>query len=128
VLWKDPDGKNHKVRGQEWVKHIPTKKAMPYDWVFAGSGFWFDEQTKENHYEGDAGDFICVSNFPTATLDLPVPSSQATANLLFEAFTQNIPPTGTKVRLVLAPRQETKKDTSSEKNPGAKVQAPANDK
>ena len=54
----------------------------------------------------NSGDLICVSNFNTATLDLPVESSQANASLLFTAFTERIPPHGTKVRLVLIPRQK----------------------
>ena len=126
ILWRDKDGKKHNVRGQQFVKHVPTGKVMPYEWVFAGSGFWTDERTKENHYEADSGDFICVSNFPTATLDLPVESSQANANLLFEAFTQNIPPRGTKIRMVLAPRQDKKKDESGEEKVPAK-KVPASD-
>jgi hypothetical protein len=114
ILWQDADGKKHQVRGQQWVRHIPTGKAMPYDWVFAGSSFWLDEQTKENHYQADAGDFICVSNFPTATLDFPVASSQENADLLFKAFTENIPPRGTKIRLVLAPRAEKTAEESNQ--------------
>ncbi len=117
VLWKDKDGKNQKVRAQEWVQNLKTKKAMDYDWVFAGSGFWVDEETKTRHYHADAGDFICVSNFPTATLDLPVQSSGENSNLLFEAFTDKIPAKGTKVRLVLIPQLE-KKD--ADKNSGDK--------
>jgi hypothetical protein len=38
-------------------------------------------------------------------LDLPIESSQANGELLFQAFTANIPPKGTKVRLVLIPRK-----------------------
>ena len=78
---------------------------MEFDWVFAGSGFWKDEDTGESHYQADGGDFICVSNFPTAMLDLPVPSSQSNDALNFTAFTANIPPKGTKVRMVLRPRE-----------------------
>jgi hypothetical protein len=37
-------------------------------------------------------------------LDLPVESSQANQNLMFGAFTDHIPPLGTKVRLILTPR------------------------
>lgn len=104
VLWVDEKGMRHKVRAQEWVHNVKTDKAMQLNWVFAGSGFWTDEQTGQRHYNGDAGDFICVSNFPTATLDLPVKSSAATAGLLFKAYTKNIPPKGTHVRLVLIPK------------------------
>lgn len=104
VLWRDAKGEKHQVKAQEWIKHAKTEKAMEYDWVFAGSGFWTDEETGQRHYQANGGDFICVSNFPTATLDLPVESSQANSELLFHAFTENIPPKGTKVRLVLKPR------------------------
>jgi hypothetical protein len=37
-------------------------------------------------------------------LDLPVESSQDNAQLLHEAFTDHIPPLGTRVRLVLTPK------------------------
>ena len=104
ILWQDEEGKKHNVRAQEWVRNVKTGKAMKYDWVFAGSGFWRDPDTGENFYHADAGDFICVSNFPSATLDLPVESSQANSDLLFESFTKNIPAKGTPVRLVLTPR------------------------
>ncbi|MEQ8787178.1 MAG: YdjY domain-containing protein [Pirellulaceae bacterium] len=104
VLWKDERGENQKVRAQEMVKNEETGKAMTYNWVFGGSGFWVDEETGERHYHGDGGDFICVSNFSTATLDLPVESSQANDALLFAAFTEKIPPMDTEVRLVLVPR------------------------
>ena len=63
-----------------------------------------DEETGKRHYQANGGDLICVSNFPTATLDLPVQSSQANSDLLFTAFTEKIPPRGTKVRRVLIPR------------------------
>ena len=109
VIWTDGDGKQHMHRAQEWVKHAASGKAMEFDWVFAGSGFWTDEETGKKHYQANAGDFICVSNFPTATLDLPVESTQANTGLLFVAFTEKIPPRGTKVRVVLAPREKKEK-------------------
>ena len=107
VLWQDDKGK-HKVRAQEWVKNAKTGEEMKHDWVFGGSAFWTDPATGEKFYHADGGDFICLSNFSTATLDLPVESSQANDALLFSAFTERIPPRGTKVRLVLIPRLEKK--------------------
>jgi hypothetical protein len=106
LLWEDKQGERHQARAQEWIKHVPTGKPMPYSWVFAGSGFSVDDTTGARYYHADGGDLICVSNFPSATLDLPVKSSQENANLLFAAFTEHIPPLGTKVRLVLIPRLE----------------------
>ncbi|MGI8982527.1 MAG: YdjY domain-containing protein [Pirellulaceae bacterium] len=122
ILWLDEKGEKHKVRAQEWVKYAKTEKEMPFDWVFAGSGFWTDEDTGKVHYMANSGDLICVSNFNTATLDLPVESSQANASLLFTAFTERIPPRGTKIRVVLIPRAKKEADAKPadakpEKNP-----------
>lgn len=106
IVWKDKQGKEHRSRAQDWIQHARTGKPMPYYWVFAGSGFETDSHTGQRYYWADGGDFICVSNFATATLDLPVESSQTNAELLFTAFTDHIPPNGTKVQMVLIPRLE----------------------
>lgn len=116
VLWLDNDGKRHKVRAQEWVRDVRTKKAMKYPWVFAGSGFWRDEETGRQHYMAEAGDLICVSNFTTAMLDVPAESTNVNTGLAFEAFTEKIPPLGTPVRLVLTPvLKQEKGDKGAEK-------------
>lgn len=107
VQWQQPDGTTKEVRAQDLIKHEKTGKAMAYDWVFAGSGFYKDEETGLEHYKANAGDLICVSNFPTATLDLPVASTDANGGLLFTAFTEHIPDRGTEVRVVLVPRQKS---------------------
>ncbi len=104
VLWVDEKGKRRKARAQEWIRQVRTNKPMPYSWVFAGSGFWVDEETGTKHYMAEDGDLICVSNFATATLDLPIASSQSNDGLMFDALTENIPALGTKVRLVLVPK------------------------
>ncbi len=104
VIWKEANGTSKEVRAQEMIKHAKTGKAMAYDWIFAGSGFYKDESTGRLHYQANGGDFICVSNFPSATLDLPVASTDANGGLLFHAFTENIPARGTDVRVVLVPR------------------------
>jgi len=43
-----------------------------------------------------------VSNFPTATLDLPIESSQSNEALLFEVFEERVPPRGTPVEMLLS--------------------------
>ena len=75
-------------------------------------------RTGSSSYLAEGGDLICVSNFPGAMLDLPIESSQATSDLLFEAFTEHIPPVGTKVRLVLAPRLEKGESKSAKSDTG----------
>lgn len=106
VLWKDEKGKEHKLPAQKWVRNSESQKEATFEWVFAGSGFWTDPTNGERYYHADGGDFICVSNFPTATLDLTVESSQTNTSLMFEAFTDRIPPRGTPVRLILTEKKK----------------------
>jgi hypothetical protein len=106
VAWKDKDGKQRSARAQDWIRNVKTGKSMEESWVFAGSGFWKEPQTGKEYYYAEAGDLICVSNFPSATLDLPIKSSQDNSELMFEAYTERIPPLGTEVRLILKPRTE----------------------
>jgi hypothetical protein len=109
VAWKGKQGKPQTARAQDWILDVHTKKAMAHPWVFAGSGFWTDEQTGKKYYQAEGGDFICVSNFPSAMLDLPIESSQSNEALLFRAFTERIPPLGTPVTLLLRPKLEKEK-------------------
>ena len=104
VLWKDKDQKKHAVPGQQWVKHHRTGKPLEYPWVFAGSGFFQDELSMTEIYYGDGGDLLCVSNFSSATMDLPVQSSKDNNDLLYQARTASIPPVQTSVRMVMIPR------------------------
>ncbi len=104
VEWQGKDGKRHQARAQEWIRDLSTKKAMTHGWVFAGSGFWIDPSSGKRHYQAEGGDFICVSNFPSAMLDLPIKSTQTNEGLLFEALTDRIPPLGTPVRVILRPK------------------------
>ena len=100
IIWLDKDGKKRSARAQEWIRNTLTKKQLKHPFAFAGSDFWEEKIDGKpfRHYQGDAGDFICVSNFPSATLDLPIQSSKENTNLLFEAFPGRIPPRGTRVR------------------------------
>jgi hypothetical protein len=112
VVWRDAQGTVHNDKAQNWVRDAKTGKAMESPWVFGGSGFWTDDVTGKKYYLAESGDLICVSNFPSAMLDLPVQSSQDNEQLLYEAFTERIPPIGTRVRLVLTPK--AKKDDKAE--------------
>ena len=104
VHWKNDKGEVQTARARDWVRDVKTGKAMEHPWVFAGSGFWDNEVTGQRVYEAESGDFICVSNFPSAMLDLPIKSSKDNAELMFRAFTERIPPLGTSVTLVLTPK------------------------
>lgn len=78
-------------------------RQMDAQWVFAGSGFNTDSATGEKYYLAEGGDLICVANFATATIDLSVESSATNDGLMFEAYTERIPPVGTKVTIELVP-------------------------
>ena len=106
--WKNKKGEVQTARAQDWVRNIKTGKAMDHHWVFPGSQFWDNEVTGQRVYEAESGDFICVSNFPSAMLDLPVKSSKENNDLMFQAFTEHIPPLGTPVTIVLTPKAEKK--------------------
>ena len=112
LFWTDEHGKRHRAAAQDWIRNLKTGKPMTDYWVFGGSGFWKDETSGEQFYKAEDGDFICISNFNSAMLDLPIESSQSNEALLFEAMTDHIPPTGTKVTIVLTPRLEAKAKAS----------------
>lgn len=105
VAWKDPEGKVHTEPAQQWVRDVQTKQPLKYPWIFTGSQLLKDEETGKSYYYADTtGELICVSNFPSAVLDLPIRSTDSNEALLFEAFTENIPPLGTPVTVILRPR------------------------
>ncbi len=115
ILWYGPmteaqrDGLlkiNQETSFQKAIKSIFTQtqtRQMDAQWVFAGSGFTTDANTGEKFYLAEAGDLICVANFTTATLDLAIESSATNDTLMFEAYTERIPPIGTKVTIELVP-------------------------
>jgi hypothetical protein len=104
VRYLDEKGKLQTARAQDWIKDNHTGKPMAYPFVFAGSGFYVDPDTNKQHYQGERGDFVCVSNFSTAVLDIPVKSSKSNEELEFEAMTKKIPPLGAPVHLVFKPK------------------------
>ncbi|MGE3314690.1 MAG: YdjY domain-containing protein [Planctomycetaceae bacterium] len=82
-------------------------REMEADWLFAGSGFFKNEETGEEVYEAEGGDLICVANFPTAMMDVSIRSSdKQEEGILFEPYTERIPPVGTQVTVELIPVAE----------------------
>ena len=122
LFWTDPNGKPQRARGQEWVRDYRTKKELSFPWVFAGSGFYVDEESGKRYYLAEDGDLICVSNFPSAMLDLPIESTQSNEGLLFEAYTDRIPEIGTPVTVVLTPKPDSFKPATP---PASEVTPPA---
>jgi hypothetical protein len=90
---------------QEWIRDSKSKKDLASDWVFAGSRLFPDpdDATKPPYYLANDGDIICVSNFDTALLDLPIESTGDNALLQFDANTERIPALETPVTVILEP-------------------------
>ena len=97
----EENGKLKKADARSWVKANDTGKALETNWVFAGSEFFQDPDTKKTVYGADGGDLITVANFPTAILDLPIASSNSDAERGFTAFSDHIPARGTPVTIFI---------------------------
>jgi hypothetical protein len=115
VHWVDEQGEWQQARAQDWILEVKTKKPMTQPWVFAGSIMMKDEETGKEYYMAEGGELVCVSNFATATLDIPVESTASDAGLSFEANTEAIPPLGLPVRMVLKPNLEKDKQRRDKK-------------
>lgn len=102
MRWKDDAGRVQEVPAQHWIRDTRSGEPMREQWVFAGSVFWRDPSDGKDYYQADGGDLVCLSNFPTAMLDLPIESSQSNEALLFEAFEGRVPPRGTVVEMILS--------------------------
>lgn len=72
---------------------------MKADFVFVGSLFEADPDSGKQRYLADGGDLICVANFSSATIDVAAASTAAGEDLLFEAYTERIPPVDTPVTI-----------------------------
>lgn len=108
-------------------KFFDRTQPRPLDspWVFAGSGFFVDETSGTKSYLAEGGDVICVANFASAMLDLAVKSSATgESNLMWEAWTDRIPPTGTEVLLELVPELDDKPAKPDAKKPTDKPAPP----
>lgn len=93
-------------------------KEMKADWVFPGSNFFVDEKTGDKYYQAEAGDLICVANFASSVIDVDAESSATNDGLMFEAYTERIPPIGTEVQIELVPIfKKTEKPAGAEQKP-----------
>ena len=105
LVYADAKGATKTVPARSWVRNAKTRKELDSDWVFAGSQLVdnpFDKNAPKSYLAND-GDVICVSNFESALLDLPVMSAKDDVGRSYEAWEDRIPPVGTEVTVVLEP-------------------------
>jgi len=80
-------------------------RELEADFVFAGSFFQRREDGTEV-YVAEAGSLVCVANFADAMIDINMQSTASNdAGLLFEPWTERIPPMGTDVLVEFVPRK-----------------------
>lgn len=99
-------------------------RQMEAHWVFSGSSYYVDDETKEKFYRAEDGDLICVANFGSATLDVAARSGNGAEELLFEAWTERIPEVGTAVTIELIPAKPEAGKKEPAKGPGNKEPEP----
>jgi len=109
VVWEEK-GQRKEIDGREWVRDANSKKTLATNWVFAGSRL-IPNPLDPNKliYLANDGDLVCVANFESALLDIPVKSSKDNTELSWEANTEKIPPVGTAVAVIFEPIPAKKK-------------------
>lgn len=84
------------------------EKGMEAEFIFAGSRFYRRSDGSEV-YMAEGGSLICVANFGDATIDVNIQSTSSNdAGLLFEPWTERIPPVGSGVLVELIPVKTSK--------------------
>ncbi|HEV2471337.1 MAG TPA: YdjY domain-containing protein [Chthonomonadales bacterium] len=93
VEWRDAHGSSHNVPAEGLVAQMPGFKRMPpHAWVFTGS------RVLKAGFEADlCGSLVAVWHDPAAMLDNPLPGGGTNS---YVANTANLPPLGTRIRLV----------------------------
>ncbi len=99
------DGKIVTIPAEQSMRAMKTKEAMPeVTWVFTGSKIMADKR-----YAADAtGYLVSVVNFELTPIDFPELESNANETLLYETNPDAVPPTGTKVTLIIKPSEKLK--------------------
>ena len=77
-------------------------KELEGDFLFAGSQF-FKQKDGTQYYMAEAGNIVCVANFGDAMIDITVRSSAENEGLMYEPYTERLPPRRTAVTVELSP-------------------------
>lgn len=111
TLAYEEKGRLKTVRAQDWITNIKTKKPLKSEWVFGGSQLVPNPLDPQNPvFLADEGDYICISNFESALIDLPIKISKVNSMLQYECRTKLIPKEGTPVTVILEPGEMYKAD------------------
>ena len=108
VRWKDKQGNVQQAAAGDWVLDEQTQEIMKIPFVFTGSMFMVNRDGRRMYMGDSDGELICVSNFPSAVMDVPIESSGDNNSRLFIANEAKIPPCGTPVTMILKPIEKSK--------------------
>jgi len=128
VRWKDQKGRVFSAPAPYWIRNVKTKKELDCNWVFAGSGWYTDEETGKKYYQADSGELICLLSLPNAMLDLPRLGYGALEARTYEAFKEHLPIDDTPTTVLLKPILKKKAGVpklSADELPDAKLRAVA---
>ena len=94
------DGQTVRDPAYRWMRNVKTKEPMPpLTWIFAGSRVMPD-----GVYAADTtGYLVSVVNFDLTVIDIPALASSANETLEWEYNPDVVPPSGTKVTMILEP-------------------------
>ncbi|MDA1016895.1 MAG: YdjY domain-containing protein, partial [Planctomycetota bacterium] len=102
-LLKLSDDKNFRKLINEFHA-MSQPQEMTARFVFTGGSFYVDEETGQRSYLPESGEVVCVANFPSAMIDIAEKSSATEdQGLLYETYTERIPPIDTEVLVELIP-------------------------
>src|SRR4051794_8269044 len=96
----EKDGKLVNLPAYRLMKNFATKdEAQPFTWIFVGS-----RMTEDNRYASNlSGYIVSVVNFDGTVIDVPQLASNANETLQWVTNVELLPPTGTKVTMILEP-------------------------
>jgi biopolymer transport protein ExbD len=98
--WKDAEGKSRGADAADWLAGEEDREIeRPEQWIFIGS----DVLPDGRYWAELDGEMVSITNFASAVIDVPFRSSSVNDERGFSAKTDAIPPTGTKVEVVLTP-------------------------
>ena len=105
--WVDKEGKTHKANAADWLE--PTDKktdgVKSDKWVFVGS-----DLSPDRRYIADvSGGIISVVNLPHAVIEVPFQSTAALKRRHFVISRTAVPPSGTKVKVIITPDKDASK-------------------
>lgn len=107
VSWPS-EGETKSVDARTFIRDAQTGKALEHEWVFCGSRIWINpKDARQREYQADFGDLICVSNFPSAMIDLNVESSSSDADRVYVANPETVPSPGHPVLISIKPDLST---------------------